>query len=539
MKALWNAIQAAFGWVFPIFSKAGKFAVSSQVRWAIHAVLVVLVLVALGYLNRTYLESFLPTAHPLVRRAWLPLLFLLLYALIWLIWWLFQVLAPEEESAQFPDIDADWAEVQEALAQADVALTQAPLFLVLGETEGGEEVFFRAAASATPPVFTLLKFGPRRSNAAVRVYVSREAVFVTCPGASLLGKHAKTLNALPASMADEPIAPAGLGGGGGSGDDDDQGVMFGTIGGAVLANLLGGEDPAIATVFKAAGHRVGEGGGAVTKMRASILQNVQESERLTARLKYLAKLIARDRTPRCPINGILLLVPTAGSNTDADANNTGLVIQRDLTTLSEAFRIRCPLLTVVCDLERLSGFREFVKRFPAAHRNNRLGQRHPWIPDISPQQLPEAIKDEMDWICQGLMVYWTYKLFGADAKPDDPRLDPIKANADLFNFLCQMRERQNRLTRIVTNFVRPLGDGPLGDIMYGGCYLAGTGASAADQGFLPGVVHKLIESQDFVAWNQTKLDEDAQYRAWTTYGYAGIAALVVGVAALSWVLTRK
>lgn len=538
MKSLWNAIQAAFGWVFPIFAKARKFAVSAQVRWAIHAVLVVVILVLLGFLNRTYLESFLPTAHPLVRRAWLPLLFLLLYALIWLIWWLFQILAPEQEEAQFPDIDADWAEGLEALAQADVHLTQVPLFLVLGETEGGEEVFFRAAASATPPVFTLLKFAPRRSNAAVRIYVSREAVFVTCPGASLLGKHAKGLNALPASLVDEPAAAAGAVGGG---EDDDEGQLYGTIGGAALANLLGGaEDPAIATVFKAAGQRLGDGGGAVTKARMSILQNVQESERLTARLKHLARLIARDRTPRCPVNGILLLIPTAGSNSDADANNTGLVIQRDLTTLSEAFQIRCPMLTAVCDLERLPGFREFVKRFPAAHRNNRLGQRHPWIPDLSPQQLPDAIKEEMDWICQGLMVYWTYKLLGAESvKPEDPRADPIKGNADLFNFLCQMRERQGRLTRILTSFVRPLGDGPVGDIMYGGCYLAGTGASAADQGFLPGVVHKLIESQDFVAWNQVKLDEDARFRSWTSYGYAGIAALVLGVLTLGWVLTRK
>ena len=64
--------------------------------------------------------------------------------------------------------------------------------------------------------------------------------------------------------------------------------------------------------------------------------------------------------------------------------------------------------------------------------------------------------------------------------------------------------------------------------MLGGCYLAGTGRDPGrEQGFIAGVFRQLIENQNYVAWTPEALDEEADYRRWTYYGYLGLAVIVV------------
>jgi len=538
LKSLWNVCRSILGWVFPIFGNLRKLRPSEvQLRWIIHAVLVTGILVGLSFLNR-YVEHWLPTANWFVRKTWLPLLFVMVYALLWLGWWIWQLLGPAEESSQFPDIDAAWEEAMQTLAQAQLDLTRLPLFLVLGKPDGGEEIFFQTASSAGAAVFSLSKFAPKRSDSPLRVYVGTESVFVTCPGASLLGAQAEFLNTDPMLGSEDPMHST-------AGGDPD--AMFSTISGAELLATIGGGSLDVAAILRAAkpGQELSpedaavqsRTGPKVKKPHHSVLNNASEAERLSARLRHLCQLIARDRRPRCPVNGILLLLPIHSTDTDADANQAGLVCQRDLATVAETFRVRCPLMTLVCDVEKLGGFAEFLERFPAKQRHNRLGQSHPWIADVGRGELSQTIDAEVGWICQGLLAHWIYKLFKVDLARTDGVTDPIKGNADLFQFLCTMRERQMRLAKVINNFVRdPESENAL---LYGGCYLAGTGPTASEQAFVPGVIDKLIKSQDFVAWTPAAMEEDTRYHQWVVYGWLGLGAAVVGAGGLIYVLVRK
>src|SRR5207247_385369 len=117
--------------------------------------------------------------------------------------------------------------------------------------------------------------------------------------------------------------------------------------------------------------------------RMHLLKNAPEVELLTARLRYLCRLIVRDRKPYCPINGLMVLVPFGAMDTDDDANQTGTICQLDLQTARRAFQVNCPAFVLVCDLESAGGFKEFMERFPTEQRQRRLGQRLPLAPDLN------------------------------------------------------------------------------------------------------------------------------------------------------------
>ncbi len=60
-------------------------------RWAVHALVVLAVVAALFWLNHVLdLDRVLRSPWPALHQVWLPLLFLLAYALCWLGWWLLE-----------------------------------------------------------------------------------------------------------------------------------------------------------------------------------------------------------------------------------------------------------------------------------------------------------------------------------------------------------------------------------------------------------------------------------------------------------------
>jgi hypothetical protein len=498
------------------------------------------VLVGLWLLNRWLdLGKLLVTPHPALRDLWLPSLFLLVYALSWLGWWLWNQLGPEQESLVFADIDQAWNEAVRALDQASIDLTEAPLFLVLGRPRGTEEALFQGAQLRLQ-----ISGIPRRADAPLRVYASRDAVYVTCPGVSLLSRQSDLMSEqavvesadVPVVAAPEPeFATMTVHGGAGPALAMEQIIARARQSGRGLGQL-GEEEKRALSVLMA---EQTEGGEVAEPARphVSVLRNRAEAELMTERLRHVSRLIARDRKPFCPLNGVLLLIPLTATRGDEEASQVGLICHRDLATVRKATHVRCPVFALVCELESLPGFQELIARLPEGQRDRRMGQRFPLVPDLEPSKVGPMIESGVVWIGRILFPNLVDRLWAVESPGQVSTADAVRGNVRLYELLRQVRGRMLRLARTLIRASAGEDDRP---DMLGGCYLAGTGMDTArEQAFIPGVFRRLTECQDFVAWTSDAVREDAAFRSWTRYGYIALAVLTVACAALAVFLLRR
>jgi hypothetical protein len=507
----------------------------------LHLVLLGVVLVVLFLANAWFqIPSWIPGRFRFLAHSWLPILFLLLYLLVWAVWWLWKLLTAEEVEMGFADVESAWAAALRALRAAGLSVTDRPLFLVLGQPRARQEALFQA--SRLP---WLVQGVPQAPEAPVRVWANQEAVYVTCPGASLLGRHAALLaldTTVPLREGPAKAAPEHI--------DNPFTLQPPGPGGFP-------EEPLAQAPGAAGGGAGGPGrssprSSARDRPHSTPLKDFRQVESFAARLKALCRLIIRARRPYCPVNGILVLVPWAGGDSDQDATNTGDVCQRDLAVAADALQVRCPVFALLCDLEQVPGFREFVAGFRPEDRLQRIGQRSPLVPNFryygaaregwSPTQIPrldnEAVPALMmesliEWICRSVVPGWigrNYQLEkeaapGATGGDGLRRTEVIRNNAYLFLFGEHLRERQKRLTEILVQATRTDAGEP---ILFGGCYLAGTGLDEKlDQAFVGGVFRRLLEEQDFVSWTSRTLAADTTYRRWALYSYLFLALLLL------------
>ncbi len=521
--------------IFPSFGKARTSLEGwgRGLRWTIRIVVLAGILVGLWWINvRFDLSPQILAPTKRLRDFFLPILGLLLYILLWLAWWLWRLLGPEEATLDFADIDDAWKEALRALKQTAMDVSDAPLFLVLGRPAGSEEALFSAAQLGL-----LVKQAPSRAEAPLHVYASRDAIYLTCAGASLLGKQAAILAGDVDPALDGP--PAGGLGAGAVGEDifktlQPKGRLQDVQAVLARAREQGRSPDQLTEQEKQEIHQLiaqEEVEHKQARPRPQFLKNAEETARLTARLKHLCQLVARDRHPYCPINGVLLLVPFAASDTKEDADQTGTICQLDLATIRRGLQVHCPLFAMVCDLEKAPGFRDFTERFPADQRQRRVGLRLPLAPDLAQgESLPDLIDRSVHWICNSLFPSWIYKLFRVETASREDYAGTVKGNSQLYRLLSQVRERQKRLSSILVRGLVPEQGGPL---LLGGCYLAGTGKDPVrEQAFIPGIFRRLIENQNYVSWTEEALAEETNYQQWTRYGYVGItvccACLLIG-----------
>src|SRR4051794_35118329 len=94
--------------LLPVFQPA-QFMAMGRILWTIlHICLVIGITIGLWYLN-IYMGWYraIPR-HPYLARAWLSILFLLVYALAWLSWLLWKLIVADELEATYPDIEDAW-----------------------------------------------------------------------------------------------------------------------------------------------------------------------------------------------------------------------------------------------------------------------------------------------------------------------------------------------------------------------------------------------------------------------------------------------
>jgi hypothetical protein len=530
---IWDGITSVLGLILPFFAKAkGVRKFGRQLRMVLGFLLLLAILVFLGFLNsftgfKIYVVSVF---EPLREYIFLPLVFLLFYLCVWLGYLAWKLWGSEDEDSIFPDIDEAWEEGLRALGQAGIELTEVPLFMVLGRTGLTEEAAFQASQ-----VQFMVKQVPSRGTAPVRVWGNRDAVYVTAPGASLLGRQAAIL-----------LGEVGGGSEGEGGEvvDDDPNKTLQPKGRlldvqAVLARAREqGRDPQQLTEDEKAEIREllaaeeAEQGQRAGKARTALLKNQQEVERLTARFRHLCRLIVRDRRPYCPLNGILLLFPLAATDSDDDATQTGDLCARDLRAAREVLQVHCPLLAMVCDLQNVPGFRDFIERFPEKERGRRVGQRFPLVPDVEPAKIEAKIDEAVRWVCNMLVPSWVYKLFRVETTKD-AMSEMVRGNVRLYKFMDLIRGRQKRLSKILNRGVLTDDNGPL---LFGGCYVGGTGRDGREQGFVAGVFQRLTLEQNYVSWTEKGLAEESRYRQLTNMGYMAIGILLLVIVGLGYVI---
>jgi type VI protein secretion system component VasK len=255
---------------------------------------------------------------------------------------------------------------------------------------------------------------------------------------------------------------------------------------------------------------------------------------LTARLKHLCQLIARDRKPWCPINGLVLLIPLPGTN-DQHANDTAGICQKDVAAVREVTQMHFPSLAVLSDMEKMPGFAEFVERMPQPLRRNRLGHGFPWNPAAEPAAFPQLLEGTAERICLADLPFWIYKLFRIEPATDETVDQLIEGNSRLYEFLGQLHLRQKGLGRILA---RAFAQEANGKLLFGGCYLAGQ----TQQAFAAGIFQKLLapETEALVYWTDQAIAENEKYERRTGCGYLIAVAATIGaviaivVAVLHW-----
>ena len=453
---------------------------------------------------------------------------MLIYAFLWLVRWFWSQLGPEKAEEKFPDIDRAWSEALLALDRAGIALNECPVFLVVGRPQGAEEVLFDAAG-----LNLKVRGVPNRDDAPLRVYANRESIYITCGGASVLGRHSAAPDDADFVVPAAPVAVA-------EPQSEFMTVMdFQTLGpsaptaGVEAAKVLErartagrGPEQLHEEELRALGRLTVEQGesDARSSGRTGASQDKADSAVQATRLRHLGRLIARDRRPYCPINGILLLIPVSATNTDHSATRVGLTCQRDLATIRQAVEVRCPVFALVCDLETLPGFRELIQRLPDDQKRRRMGQRFPLIPDVEPNLYPAIYEGGIQWIAAQQFPAQVDQLWRVEGS-DGSLADSIQGNVRLYQLLRQIRDRQRRLSRILTRAV--LTDG-VPTSMLGGCYLAGTGSDPrSEQAFIPGVFRRLTESQDLVAWTPELIASESRYLRWARQGYIAMTILTI------------
>jgi hypothetical protein len=502
--------------------------------WAVHILVVLLIVAGLAWLNfQGNFPRVLRTRALGLERVWLPLLFLLGYALFWLIRWLYWLLGPDGVAGEFDDIESAWRQARGRLEEAGIELREVPVFLVLGRPAGSLEQFF--AASRMP---FEVRHAPREGEAPLHVYANREAAFVTCEGASLLPLQTERL--LESAAAAEP-APAQL----------DEFLAAGEGVSEALPEPAPAETgaqpdlypaPAATAPAAAPGRRgavlllgepepaAGEEQRPAGPGRPGLVKDLEKVDLAARRLRHVCRLLDRDRQPYCPANGILVLVPAAATASPEDAAETAAVARQDLEVARGALQLDCPRFLVLCDAERLPGFAEVVRHFPpgAGGPSWVLGQHFPLAADVPASEVPALIESGMAWVADTLLPLVIGKLWrreGEEGVPD--RAAAVEANMELYEFLHACRQRLVLLGRLAARATQQEGAPPL----LAGCYLAGTGADAArEQGFLAGVLRRAIEHQNQVRWTADALADDAAYHRYAFVGYALLAAFVVAVA---------
>jgi len=501
----------------------------TAVTWVLHLLLVAAAAVGLYFVEEKYGYARNLGGPVWFRPYWLSALFLLGYGLLWQAWWVWRLMGPESQASHFPDLDDDWNTILDALDAAGVGIGDTPVFLVLGPVTGTEEEWLLGMPGG------VLVDGGTKGGSAIRAFANKEMIAVTCPGVCLLGAGIK-LDVEASAHAGDVNSSVGA---------DALAASIGIDGGASIGMSTGGDLQSIQKMIRKArdenrtlsdaekreiqrlsGSPV-RGNDPAGAGKATLVRDPAEIDRRGRRLAHLCRLIAASRWPLCPVNGAVVAVPVSRLEREDVAQQIGLNAGQDLKVAEETLKLKFPAYALVTGLDTLPGATDFLTRFAADRKTQRLGKGYPLTPDLPAERVAESVDAQMKWVLNSLLPYWAFRQFHVE-RAGEPAEPATKANAEIFRFLNAVRDRAGAVGKFAGRVAG--GDAT----RFGGCYLT---ARLQEFGNAPLFVDeffkKVTATQGAVAWTPAAYAEDSGYRAGTRFGYLALIVLIAGVSALA------
>jgi hypothetical protein len=491
-----GSIFKAIGGLFvPMFTMARGLAQPNQkTKWVLHALLVLFTLLVLGFIQWYFdISRYITAPFPYLRQAWLPLVGLVLYINLWLLWLVWRLYDPKPGPSQWPDIDYAWTQVTSALFRANIDPSRVPLFIILGRPTAGASMLFEAARIPLD-----INGAPEAQLSPLQLFAGKQAVFIVCADTCLLGVLNDRVSAL---------SPAYLG-----------------------SNTTGLEkDTKLAqTGSSMGGTNVGQEGSSRANMPRlepdeikPVTRDPEIMEKTQARLDHVCRLVRGMRHPWCPVNGILLVMPEQATANDFLGTQAAILAQTDVAVAQKALGATCPVVALFSGAENIPGFREFLGLIPKEKRDQRLGKPMPMALVKGDARRGDIIAKTIYWQCAELIPRLIIRTF--QMRETDPvtgrggaSIQDIRTNRQLIRLIRAIWSRRNTMGHLCTRLIE--GNSPE-KIRLTGCYLAATGNLKRGQGFLTDLFAQLFEGQNFVSWSHDAVRDERRIRLMTWAGY--------------------
>lgn len=501
LNTLHSAFSRILSWLNVLFGMAPRLTRLSPFTYRlIHYAIVIVVTAVLAWFSTSIVpESWLPT-NPFVQRFYAAILFVLFYVFVRLLLFIINLFRTPEAS-EFEDIDDAWNAGLDALAREGLDIQWLPVFLVAGVTDENERFLFRSSRLE----FKVIAPEPERTSAPLRFYVNEEALFIALADVGAMPRQLKKSPTGRRVAAAAPVRSEDV--------RDVPTLRHDQIAAAMQATarpsaVAAAPPPAMGATLLPS-QRLG-----ATLQPGAMLVPAAETPRATVpekltkeeldlnrrRLEYFLRLLAEERGEYCPINGLLQVLPLRWS-VSQEYQSVFQAVTQDLKITFEKLRMTFPVVCVHAGLEEFTGLRELIERggkLDPRFRDSRAGSRFPAGAPINEESSKWVIDRGLQWFRD-----WIYAEFAKDLS------NP--ANRHLFQLICDLGERRNRLARELELVFGDL-DTEMAPRL-SGCYFSAAGPGAQSQAFVQGVLMRLISEQNEVSWTPERQQQDRRHRA--------------------------
>lgn len=493
-----------------------------------YSLVVAAFVVASVFSHRMVPPSGLGNLPSLVKDYWCGFLFLLTYVSIRFVVYLIGLLR-ESDGSDWPMIDHAWQAGLDGMEREGLDFQRLPVFLVAGTTPESERRFFEGVQCHWQVIEP-----PLDRPAAMRFYANQDGVFLACSGFSATSMQARmhrgtsvvespppqlsvpastsfggTMRGIPAMPPPHSTAPETT-------PSASQKSGFG----GTLRNLASLVQSTLG-LSALSGVREGSTG---TELRA--LSN-GELEVSRAQMEYLALILKRDRT-YCPLNGVLQLLPFDWVNRRREHSKLVRSIRKDLEALSHALSLQYPFVLGFTGIDTLPGYEAFIRRCRELDPHSHLARAGSGV--MTGAALNEFSANYLSQVTSHCFRDKAYEAFLVD-------LDN-RQNARLYNLVCALDDEVDNLKHILIQIGAPNPTGT-STARFAGCYLAALGDSTDYQAFLQGLLFKMLQEQNQVAYTPSELRKDRWMKQIAIVIFMISACVFMAAAYMGWILVQN